>query len=461
MKDLAILFLLTVGLCEMTYSQKVEPFHKGERVAFVGNSITDGGHYHSYIWLYYMTRFPDQRIDIFNCGIGGDCSGDILKRLDDDVFNRNPTTIFLTFGMNDVGYYDFYKSNAAEIAREKIQKSIDSYQKIEKRLKEQTNARKILIAGSPYDETAKFKKEVFPKKNDAILEIVEFQQKNASDNRWGFVDFSRPMTEINLREQKRDSSYTLCGQDRIHPGNDGHMVMAYLLLKTQGLAGKEVADMKIDASQKKVNEVINCEVSELAITPASVQFNYLAKSLPYPLDTFPEGWMEAKRQSDAMALVPFMEEFNREMLYVKGLTGKTYTLKIDGAMIGSWPAHKFAEGLNLASITKTPQYMQAMQVMVLNEERWEIERRLRSYYWMQFSFFRDKGMLFADNQAALDTLGKYAPGNIFVAGNKGNYVKSRFKTVRETWNKEMDLLLNEIYTINKPVSHKMEIVQNN
>lgn len=53
-------------------AQQVAPFRSGDRVAFVGNSITDGGHYHSYIWLYYMTRFPEMRMQMFNCGVGGD-----------------------------------------------------------------------------------------------------------------------------------------------------------------------------------------------------------------------------------------------------------------------------------------------------------------------------------------------------------------------------------------------------
>ena len=39
-------------------AQQVAPFKNGDRVVFMGNSITDGGHYHSYIWLYYMTHFP-------------------------------------------------------------------------------------------------------------------------------------------------------------------------------------------------------------------------------------------------------------------------------------------------------------------------------------------------------------------------------------------------------------------
>ena len=53
-------------------AQTITPFQKGDRVAIVGNSITDGGHYHSYIWLYYMTHFPYSELQIFNCGVGGD-----------------------------------------------------------------------------------------------------------------------------------------------------------------------------------------------------------------------------------------------------------------------------------------------------------------------------------------------------------------------------------------------------
>ena len=50
---------------------------KGEhRVVLMGNSITDGGHYHSYIWLYYMTRFPYMDLRVMNAGIGGETAGD-------------------------------------------------------------------------------------------------------------------------------------------------------------------------------------------------------------------------------------------------------------------------------------------------------------------------------------------------------------------------------------------------
>ena len=64
--------MLSVFVCGN--AQKTpSPFQRGDRVVFLGNSITEGGHYHSYIWLYYMTHFPNLPLRMYNGGIGGDC----------------------------------------------------------------------------------------------------------------------------------------------------------------------------------------------------------------------------------------------------------------------------------------------------------------------------------------------------------------------------------------------------
>ena len=98
--------------CDYLQAQITIPrFEEGERVVFVGNSITHGGHYHSFIWLYYMTRFPDKPITIMNAGIGGESAWDMKDRLDYDVFNRKPTYVTLTFGMNDTGYDIYMKDD--------------------------------------------------------------------------------------------------------------------------------------------------------------------------------------------------------------------------------------------------------------------------------------------------------------------------------------------------------------
>ena len=112
MRILLLLSLVYIN-CDYLQAQTTIPrFEEGERVVFVGNSITHGGHYHSFIWLYYMTRFPNMPIRIFNGGIGGDTAYDMNKRLDGDIFSKNPTVLMVTFGMNDSGYYEFNGDNA-------------------------------------------------------------------------------------------------------------------------------------------------------------------------------------------------------------------------------------------------------------------------------------------------------------------------------------------------------------
>ncbi|QXV65269.1 SGNH/GDSL hydrolase family protein [Mucilaginibacter sp. 21P] len=439
-------------------SQIIAPFKNGDRVAFVGNSITDGGHYHSYIWLYYMTHFPDMRITCYNVGIGGDVAKQIARRFDDDVLRRNPTVVTLTWGMNDTGYFEWFYPNAEQTFKTRLDTSIKYYHEIEGKLLNRRNIRPIIIASSPYDEfTYATPNNIYRGKSAALLKVAEFQEQAARKNNWDFVDFNRPMTEINKREQVKNPTFSLTPNDRIHPDNDGHMVMAYLFLKDQGLTNKPVADVEVDAANKKVLKADNCKITRLNANAGDISFDYLAKSLPYPLDTVSHGWGNKKRQAEAVKIVPIMQELDREVLTVKNLQAGNYNLLIDGEKIGVWPADQFAKGINLAEQTGTPQYQQAMQIMQMNEERWELERRLRNHAFIEYNVLMQRGLLHADNRAAMDTVNLLARKDPFVAGNKPTYTLSQYKTVREAWQQEQNVLLDEIYRINKPVSHKITI----
>ena len=295
MKIFWLLSLICLS-CGCLQAQTAIPrFEKGERVVFVGNSITHGGHYHSFIWLYYMTRFPDQPITIMNAGIGGESAWDIKDRLDYDVFDRKPTYVTLTFGMNDTGYDVYMKDNAKELSEERIAKSLGSYREIEERLLAKNKITKVLIGGSPYDETSRFNHFILHGKNDAILKIIDAQRASAKKNDWGFVDFNQPMRELSLKEQEKDSTFTFCRIDRIHPDNDGQMVMAYLFLKEQGLAGNEVSSVSIDAHRSSIMARKNCKVSKLKKNGSNLTFDYLAEALPYPLDSVSRSGWGSKR----------------------------------------------------------------------------------------------------------------------------------------------------------------------
>jgi len=455
-----LLILFTGSILSSAKAQTIAPFKAGDRVAFVGNSITDGGHYHSYIWLYYLTHFPNMRITCFNAGIGGDVVQSIYNRLDADVLAKNPTVITLTWGMNDTGYFDWYNEKGKQNIARNLDTSYKYYGLVEQKLKALPNVRKIYIGGSPYDFTSKFSKNnLFPGKAEALGKLVDYQHNAAKKNGWDFVDFYHPMQTINQREQVKDTSFSLTPNDRIHPDNDGHMVMAYLFLKDQGLANHAVADININASQKKVIKEANCKITNVTGSADNLSFNYLANSLPYPTDTISRAWGNHKTQAQGLKIVPFTQEFNQEMLAVNSLKSGNYTVLIDNEKIGNWSSQQLAKGINLAEISSTPQYQQAIQIRELNEERWDIERRFRMYMWMEYDFLRGKGKLFKDDNAAMDSIKKYAVKDAFVNGNKDNYTRARYKSLRDAWQKEMDVLTDQMYAINKPQNHRITIIR--
>jgi len=452
-KAFAALFLIAILT---TANAQVQPFKTGDRIAFVGNSITEQGYYESYIWLYYMLHFPNRHIIVLNRGIGGDVAKQIYERFDDDITSADPTVIVVTFGMNDSGYFEYLKGNADSVARVHVADSRHWFDLIQDRLKKLPNVKKVIILSSPFDETVKLKSAVFPGKVQAMEQIAAFQTEAAKENHWGLVDFLHPMTEIDLREQKNDSTFTLTGNDRIHPGNSGHFVMAWLFLKAQGLADLPVADIAIDAKNGKLDRAANCRITNISAS-ADLSFDYLANSLPFPVDTVPRLWGNPHRMSEALPVMPFYSKFDREMLRVTGLGSGDYELNIDGRPIAQFTAEELAEGINLAKLPNTPEYEQAMAVLQLNEERMGLESKLRQYSWLQYDYLRGIGRKFNDDLVTMDSVNNRSAKDWFVASKRDNYRAARYPAVRAAWQKEMKMLVDDIYTINQPKTHRIVI----
>lgn len=438
-------------------AQTVTPFEDDDRAVFLGNSITDGGHYHSYIWLYYMTRFPYMNLEVYNAGIGGNTAGDMFERLDGDVFSKRPTVLMVTFGMNDTGYMEYNGEDAARFGERKYKECKRNFEKIEKRLLGLKDVRIVMIGSSPYDETAAIEGNASLKGKQEVMDrVVAFQKEAAEKNGWEFMDFSRPLKEISAREQAKDSSFTLTMGDRIHPDNDGHMVMAYLFLKAQGFSGLKVADMEINAEEGTVSRAENCTISAIERDRRGISFDYLANSLPYPMDTVSRGFGSKRPQSGAAELVPFTEDMNQEILKVSGLEGE-YKLYIDDQLIGSWSGEELGKGINLAEITWTPQYQQALEVMFLNEWRWELERNFRDFAWMQYGFLKPRGLLDANDRRAIEAIDEGKSRDIWADIHRDNYSKLMHKNVRQARMDEIKLLQDRMYEINRPVVHRISI----
>ncbi|RZJ76608.1 MAG: hypothetical protein EOO45_01670 [Flavobacterium sp.] len=438
------------------YLRKI--FKPNDRVMFLGNSITHAGRYHGYIWLYYMTRFPNLRFTILNGGIGGDIIASINNRLEEDILTKNPNIINLTFGMNDSGYFQNMMADPVKVSDKLFYQTDSAFKLVVEKLKNRPEIEKILMSGSPYDLNTKIiKNNVFPTKPGTFERIVMLQKNTAKANNWQYIDIYHPMDDLNKRYQKIDTNFTLSGSgDRIHPESYGHLVWAYLYLGSQGLKGVPVANLTLDAAHKKAVQQVNCFISNIKGSKNEISFDYLAKSLPFPID-------EVKHNGDnhdasfALKLVPIMQDLNQEVLKMTNLDEGTYELSIDGKKMGDFKAENLSKGINLASIHNTPQYMQAMEVLKKNEERGSVERETREYALHVYNFARPNGIK-QDNiseswekMRALKKTNGWIDNDLYERGSDPKFQKAQ--------QDKMDKITEDIYTINKPVTRRLKVVK--
>jgi lysophospholipase L1-like esterase len=435
-------------------------FKAGDRWCAVGDSITNGGQYHSLIYLFYATRFPTQRFEMFNCGIAGDSAAGTLKRLDTDILPHQPTVASVMLGMNDVKRH-LYTSTGDGNADER-QKAIDGYvgnmRSLLERLKG-AGARLIVITPSIFDQTA-----LLPEPHDAgvagpgqvgvntgLGKMAEQLRAIAGEFGAEIIDFHGPMSSLNAQRQKQDPAFTLIGQDRVHPGAVGHMVMAYHFLKAQEI-GNEVSAVDIDAAAGRVIATRNGTVAELKASSDTVSFRHAAEALPFPV---------VSSAKPALELVPFQQELNMETLRIRGLSDGSYQLRIDGKTVATFNTGELSAGVNLASIDQTPQYQQAVKVHSLNDQRRAlITERLRCLAMVESAYLAGEDIQPGTDVAAildrkLEPL-KNQSYYVYVRGACDAYLK--FQPVKEETLRKVGEITDRMWQAAAPVVHAYEII---
>src|SRR5579864_8187697 len=127
------LVLVALGLFIASTTAADFLIHDGDRVIFLGDSITEQRLYTTYIEAYALTRHPQWKLWFRNVGWGGDTSwlrqrahpdekqlfaadeasqqkmveDSVGRGLDRDVLPLKPTVVTIKFGMNDHSYQKF------------------------------------------------------------------------------------------------------------------------------------------------------------------------------------------------------------------------------------------------------------------------------------------------------------------------------------------------------------------
>ncbi len=201
---------------------------KGDRVAVIGDSITEQKIYSRFIEDYLLACVPQLDLNMVQLGWSGERAPGFVDRLENDLLPLKPTVATTCYGMND-GQYKPYEPAIGKTYREAMQAAITKLRAANIRV----------VVGSPGAVDTNTFKHLSPNVyNDNLAHLRDIARDLARDNGQPFADVHDHMV-LAMRKAKPvlGEAYHVCGGDGFHPSPNGHIVMAYAFLKGLGLDG--------------------------------------------------------------------------------------------------------------------------------------------------------------------------------------------------------------------------------
>jgi len=208
----------------------MQRFKSGDRVCFIGDSITHANTFLMHIVNHYKSNFKDENISFYNCGISGCSLPDHLELFDEEIMAYNPTHAVVMIGVNDSKRGVLGRERNSE--RFKILKgAFETYQNNLKKLCDMLGEKGveiILCTCTPYDEYSVSPEAALPGGMALIGAYNEFIKNFARQRNYELCDYHSYMLE-KLQSEK------IINDDRVHPLPQGHFYMAQCFLKEQGM----------------------------------------------------------------------------------------------------------------------------------------------------------------------------------------------------------------------------------
>ncbi len=305
---------------------------KGDRVAIVGDSITEQKLYSKFMELYLLACVPQLDLTCFQFGWGGERAPGFAGRMENDMVWWRPTVVTTCFGMNDGGYRPFEKGIG------------DTYEAGDRRIEtrcKQLGARMIVGGPGPVDSETwkKTEPDADTYYNDNLGKLSAIAGKIAQENGFVFAGLHPFMMKV-MQDAKAalGKDYAVCGGDGVHPGANGHLVMAYAFLKAMGLDGNigtVTVDLADGATATEGHRVLSAEKGKVEL-----------ESSRYPFCFF-GGEKDPNGTRSILPFLPFNRDLNRFTLVVKNLSAPAAEVKWDTAS-KTFTQAELEAGVNLA-----------------------------------------------------------------------------------------------------------------
>jgi lysophospholipase L1-like esterase len=218
------------SLIALSTTSPAEIFVKsGEKVAFMGDSITQGGWSSpgGYVKLVAAgLKANGVEAEVIPAGISGHKSNQMLERLDRDVLSKKPQWMTLSCGVNDVWHgtkgvpLDDYKKNIREIAEKCAAAGV----------------KVVVLTATVIHE------KLDSPENQKLAPYNEFLRDLAKEKRLPLADLNQMFHEQIKAATTPDKK--LLTTDGIHMNAEGNKVMAEGVLRAFGLDDRQLANAK-------------------------------------------------------------------------------------------------------------------------------------------------------------------------------------------------------------------------
>ncbi len=307
------------------------PFRNGDKVVFLGDSITEQRLYTTYIETYLLTRFPNWSLKFRNAGWGGDTSYlrtrgvPAREALQRDVLALNPTIVTIDFGMNDAGYGAFKPDLYCG--------HMDGQRAILEQL-QGAGVRPVMLSASAVEKNEAG--DNMAGYNQTLEQFAAGDAALAAQAGVPFADQLHPFAAAINRLRSEGNGQRLSG-DAVHPGPAGHLMMADFILS--GLnAPSLVSSATISARRGGVLATDGATIRDVARNSDGVSFSRQDRALAFPIEA---------SARPVLQIVPVADDLNRYMLQVNDLEPGSYTVLVDGTPVTHFSAAQLALGVNL------------------------------------------------------------------------------------------------------------------
>ena len=302
----------------------------GDTVAIVGDSITEQKLYSKFIETYLLGCSDVGDVNCVQLGWGGETAGGFLLRMDNDLLTLKPNVVTLCYGMNDGRYVPFEPGIGKAYG--------DPLTTVVTKLK---TAGARVVVGSPGVVDANTFKRIEPAVyNDNLGHLRDIAHKIADDNGMRFANVHDTMlASMTAAKAALGAGYPVAGGDGVHPGDNGHLLMAQAFLNGLGCDG-QVAKIEVNLSGQTTvsagHEVVSSSNGHIKL-----------KSSRYPF-CFHGGEKDASGTVSILPFTKFNDELNRFTLVVTGLSGAKADVQW-GKNKKSFTKEQLAAGVNLAA----------------------------------------------------------------------------------------------------------------